>query len=546
MTQNDLFLSSFTVRETLQFIAKLRLPETFSESEKMEIVSDVISAMNLDGCADTRVGGMFPAHRGISGGEKRRLSIAAEILTNPSLLFLDEPTSGLDSRTSYLVISLLKELAKTGKSIVTAIHQPSSKTFELFDKLLLLADGHVIFFGEAANAIEYLERHAYPCPRFYNPADYFLDMLVEACDDQGRPIKFHLIEIYKKFHPTNDTIQKKRSSNGFLSAKKSDLIDENAANAIFLKQSSDDTLLDNRSSTHLEDISLTDSDQSIPKYPCGWYTQMCLLTIRSSKIKKERRFSFLPMFQSMTMIFICSLIWFQMSYSEDSIIDRAGLLYFSILYIYVEPMFSVILGFSADRPIHEKERIAGTYHLSAYYVSRILTESPYNFLFASLYWIPVYWMAGMNTDVGRFFISWAIILMTSSIGLATGLLFSCYFLDLASASTYSMTYYAFELLVSGFYSRNIPVWFSWIHYLSAPYYLFHLAVINEFDDPSVFFTNGTKHIFESYPVPGKIAMEQIGVSPNELWIDLLGSFSFLAGFFALGYFSLRFLNRPST
>jgi ABC-type multidrug transport system ATPase subunit len=108
--------------------------------------------MGLQDCADRMVGNWHL--RGISGGEKKRLSIAIEILTRPHLLFLDEPTSGLDSASAFFVIQTLRNIARDGRTIISSIHQPSSEVFALFDDLFLLSGGETVYFGDAKMAIE--------------------------------------------------------------------------------------------------------------------------------------------------------------------------------------------------------------------------------------------------------------------------------------------------------------------------------------------------------------------------------------------------------
>lgn len=113
-------------------------------------MKSTIVEMGLQDCQNTYIGNWHL--RGLSGGEKRRLSIGLEILTRPRLLFLDEPTSGLDSAAAFFVVTTLKQLARDGRTVIASIHQPSSETFEIFDNLCLLSNGHQIYFGEAASA----------------------------------------------------------------------------------------------------------------------------------------------------------------------------------------------------------------------------------------------------------------------------------------------------------------------------------------------------------------------------------------------------------
>ena len=112
--------------------------------------------------------------KGLSGGERKRTSIGVELITDPSIIFLDEPTSGLDSFTAKRIVKMLVGLAEKGKAVISTIHQPSSDTFKEFDRLLLLAEGNIIYQGKASEAFNYFKSIDFVIPRFSNPADYFL------------------------------------------------------------------------------------------------------------------------------------------------------------------------------------------------------------------------------------------------------------------------------------------------------------------------------------------------------------------------------------
>lgn len=152
MTQEDVLLGTLTVRETLTYSAHLRLPNSLSKPEITSHVEATIMEMGLQDCADRTIGNWHL--RGISGGEKKRLSIALEILTRPRLLFLDEPTSGLDSASAFFVIQTLRNIARDGRTVISSIHQPSSEVFALFDDLCLLSSGETVYFGDAKMAVE--------------------------------------------------------------------------------------------------------------------------------------------------------------------------------------------------------------------------------------------------------------------------------------------------------------------------------------------------------------------------------------------------------
>ncbi|KAL3324649.1 hypothetical protein AABB24_038659 [Solanum stoloniferum] len=183
VTQEDILMGTLTVRETIQYSAQLRLPSNMSKDEVNEIVNNVIIEMGLEDCAQNLIGNWHL--RGISGGEKKRLSIALEIITQPQLLFLDEPTSGLDSASAYFVVQVLKNIAcgENGRTIICSIHQPSSEVFALFDDLFLLSSGETIYFGEAKLAVEFFGASGFACPTRRNPADHFLRCINSDFDD---------------------------------------------------------------------------------------------------------------------------------------------------------------------------------------------------------------------------------------------------------------------------------------------------------------------------------------------------------------------------
>ncbi|KAL3529931.1 hypothetical protein ACH5RR_009253 [Cinchona calisaya] len=172
VTQQDVFLGTLTIRETIKYSAQLRLPTNITKEEANYIIENTIMEMGLHDCADNLIGNWHL--RGISGGEKKRLSIALEILTQPHLLFLDEPTSGLDSASAFFVTQVLKNVACDGKTVIASIHQPSSEVFALFDDLFLLSGGETIYFGEAKNAVKFFADSGFRCPSRRNPSDHFL------------------------------------------------------------------------------------------------------------------------------------------------------------------------------------------------------------------------------------------------------------------------------------------------------------------------------------------------------------------------------------
>ncbi|CAH9085742.1 unnamed protein product [Cuscuta epithymum] len=175
VSQDDVLYPHLTVKETLTYAALLRLPKKLSKAEKTEQAELVIRELGLTRCRNSMIGGAL--FRGISGGERKRVSIGQEMLVNPSLLLLDEPTSGLDSTTAQRIVATLRWLARGGRTVVTTIHQPSSRLFRMFDKVLVLSDGCPIYSGRGSSVMEYFGAMGFvPAFSFMNPADFLLDL----------------------------------------------------------------------------------------------------------------------------------------------------------------------------------------------------------------------------------------------------------------------------------------------------------------------------------------------------------------------------------
>lgn len=173
---DDALLPSLTVRETLRFSARLRLPSFMSTEQKNERAEDVLLKLGLKDCADNLIGSDMI--KGISGGEKRRVSIAVQILTDPRVLLLDEPTSGLDAFTASSIMEVLQGLAQEGRTLILTIHQSRSDLFKQFGSVLLLArGGSPVYAGKADEMLPYFNALGHPCPTTTNPADFALDLI---------------------------------------------------------------------------------------------------------------------------------------------------------------------------------------------------------------------------------------------------------------------------------------------------------------------------------------------------------------------------------
>lgn len=203
-----------------QFQAMLRLDRHLPYKEKLQKVDQVIAELSLTKCQNTIIG-VTGRIKGLSGGERKRLSFASEAITDPSLLLCDEPTSGLDSFMAHNVLQVLKNLAQKDKTIIVTIHQPSSEIFCMFDKLLLMANGRVAFLGTPTEANEFFTSLEAPCPINYNPADFYVERLAVVPGNEEESLEtirkicdaFSVSEYQKRI---NDDVNSIRSNSNIL------------------------------------------------------------------------------------------------------------------------------------------------------------------------------------------------------------------------------------------------------------------------------------------------------------------------------------------
>nr|GMC61672.1 ABC transporter G family member 6-like [Ipomoea batatas] len=180
--QDDLLYPMLTVEETLMFAAEFRLPRTLSKAKKKMRVQALIDQLGLRNAAKTVIGD--EGHRGVSGGERRRVSIGIDIIHDPIILFLDEPTSGLDSTSAFMVVKVLQRIAQSGSIVIMSIHQPSYRIVGLLDRVLFLSRGQTVYSGSPSNLPHFFSDFGHPIPDSENKTEFALDLIREL---EGSP-----------------------------------------------------------------------------------------------------------------------------------------------------------------------------------------------------------------------------------------------------------------------------------------------------------------------------------------------------------------------
>jgi len=492
--QDDIFFLSLSVRESLTYTARLRLALP-TERAKIEKVSEVITLMGLDKCADTPI--ML-----LSGGERKRTNIATELLTSPALLLLDEPTSGLDATTAAGVIASLRKLADTGKTVVSSIHQPSSKIFLSFDRVLLLADGHTVYYGRPSGCVEYFHEQGFDLPSNYNPADFIMDT-INTPGSEGVENKQRMIEAWaskeevkkertvEEFQGTTSARRLAKLSSRVVSspgmlARFSSLVGRDSRVMSDEGRDDDDGPVDDSDDEEGDDEGekgLARFEDMGPKWPTSWTYQFIVLSQRSFRLARAEVLSVLNFIQCFFLSVIVGLLWLRMDTDESGTPDRVSYVFFSMIFWPFNALFRALLTFPTAAHVVAKEREAGSYRLSAYFMAQTLAELPIQFVFPLIYMCISFWMSGVSNDAGVFFGMTGLLLLVTvasqSIGLCIGTNILIYPRAMVVATLWMLT----SMLLGGFWIQELPTWLAWAEWISFIRYSYNAMVGLVFRDP---------------------------------------------------------------
>lgn len=465
--QEDVLMSTMTPREIIRMSAQLRLPESMSKDDKESRVKDILILMNMIEAADTVIGSALV--HGISGGEKKRTCIATEMITNPSILFLDEPTSGLDTYTAYRVINSLSGLAKQNRSIICTIHQPPSEIFYLFDDLILISDGELVYHGSVSQSVSYFSSLGFSCPMYTNPADYFFMKVLRDSDDvtqySGQAAALNsLVESHHSISTAEERLSKLR-----LKWKESK---ENKA----LRES-----IDQQCSNPTGIIVLS------TKTKTSINTQLNVLCNRAwTNMIRNETFLRIRLFQSIIFGLMMGAVFFDINGRgiDAQVQDRLGVLYFMITNTFMTSMMATLHVFSEEKVIFKREYTARYYSLFPYYFSKVLVELPF-YIFYPFFTITIcYFMTGLQRTFSNFLICCAINILNANVAMGFGLVAAAAFPNIGIAMGIMPMIFIPLMIFAGLLVnlKYVTPVLSWMQWISPMKYGFSALCINEFRD----------------------------------------------------------------
>lgn len=579
--QDDYLLPTLTVYETVLNSALLRLPRILPFETKRARVYKVLEELRIFDIKDKIIGNEF--ERGISGGEKRRVSIACELVTSPLILFLDEPTSGLDANNASNVIDCLVKLARNYKrTLVLSIHQPRSNIFQMFDKLVLLSNGEMVYSGEAIRVNEFLRNNGYQCPAEYNIADYLIDITFET-QLQSRK-RARATSSRSGMQVTPEVLQNSTSSfdankNGIHSAWEDrsgsvssvtqrewehlaghrdeirTLLRDSVSPEYETIGSMNTKLLHNRFKDgpyyaqlihDIETVISNNGGTSHMELPssmssASFAQQLSILCSRTFKnIYRNPKLLLANYLLTLSLGGFLGTLYYDVSNDISGFQNRLGLFFFIMTYFGFVTLTG-LSSFAVERIIFIKERSNNYYSPLAYYLSKILSDVlPLRVIPPVILGLTVYPLVGLNMNNHGFFkFIGILVLFNLSISLeilSIGIIFE----DLSNSIIFSVLVLLGSLLFSGLFinTREITsVAFKYFKNLSLFYYAYESLLINEVKSLML----REKKYGLNIEVPGATILSTFGFSVQHLGLDIkiLGIFSTV--FLIVGYVALKII-----
>ncbi|XP_062087563.1 ABC transporter G family member 36-like [Humulus lupulus] len=450
--QNDIHSPQVTVKESLIYSAFLRLPKEVSKEEKMIFVDEVMELVELETLKDAIVG--LPGITGLSTEQRKRLTIAVELVANPSIIFMDEPTSGLDARAAAIVMRAVRNTVDTGRTVVCTIHQPSIDIFEAFDELLLMKrGGQVIYSGplgrNSHKIIEYFEEipGVQKITPKYNPATWMLEVSSIAAEVR---LKMDFAEHYKNsaLHQRNKSLVKELS-----------MPPPGAKDLYFATEYSQSSYGQFKSCLWKQWWTYWRSpDYNLVRY---FFTLACALMLGTIfwKVGTKRG-------------------------SSTDLMMVIGAMYASVTFLGINNCSTVQPIVAIERTVFYRERAAGMYSALPYALAQMLTEIPYVLVQTSYYTVIVYAMVSFEWTAVKFF--WFFFVNFFSF-----LYFTYYGMMTVSitpnhqvAAIFAAAFYALFNLFSGFFipRPKIPKWWVWYYWICPVAWTVYGLIVSQYGD----------------------------------------------------------------
>lgn len=521
--QDDRLLPHLTVRETLVFVAKLRLPTHFTQAQREQRVDDVIAELRLRQCAHTRVGNDYV--RGVSGGERRRVSIAVQLLWNPGILILDEPTSGLDSFTAHNLVITLSRLARGNRLVLLSVHQPRSDIFQLFDLVVLLSSGSAVYCGAARDMVPYFTALGYPCPRYCNPSDFYVDLISidrRSLDREAECLQRATVlaeNFMEKVRDSEDHMWKPAGTDMPTIESPQQPSTEKKEEAITVSKQRD------RLPGRLQQFTIL-----IRRHMHNDFRDLVTLLVHG--------------FEALLMSLLVGFLYYGAGEERLSIQDTVALLYMIGALTPFAVVLDVIAKCHTERAMLYHELEDGMYSVTSYFFAKVLGELPEHCVFTLVYSLPIYWLAGLNEAPERFLLNFLLVWLMVYCSRAMALFVAAALPTLQTSAFMGNSLFTVFYLTGGFVISLENMWLvaSWISHISFMRWGFEGLLQVQFRG-NMYPIIVSNHTIQ---VDGIYMVRAMNMDQYPLYACYLVLLAVCLAFMAFYYLSLKFIKQKSS
>ncbi|KAH8403022.1 hypothetical protein KR222_003164, partial [Zaprionus bogoriensis] len=518
--QDDHFYSFFTVEETMLLAATLKISnKCVNMKEKRILIDHLLNTLKLTAAKQTRCSKL-------SGGQKKRLSIALELIDNPAVLFLDEPTTGLDSSSSFDTIQLLRSLANEGRTIVCTIHQPSTNIYNLFNQIYVLSSGQCTYQGTPQNTVRFLQTIGLECPAYHNPADFLLECVNGDFEDHTAA----LTECAKD--------SRWRYDQQLMESEEAEPSSEAQVAKFNESQTQGQKQIEWRTEMLLE----VESTKEMVKhtYPPPEWVRLWLLIGRCHlQFFRDWTLTYLKLGMHVLSAIMIGLFFGDSGVNATKQISNVGMIMIHCVYLWYTTIMPGILRYPLEIEIIKKETFNNWYKLRTYYIATMITSTPVHIIFSTVYITIGYLMTDQPVEMDRFvkYLLTAVVVTICADGLG---IFLGTILNPVNGTFVGAVSTCFMLMFSGFLIllTHIPASMRFVAALSPLRYALENMVVSLYGDqreklmcpPTEFYC----HFKNAVTVLHQFGMEQGDFGYNILMIVL-----HITIFKVLGYFTLK-------
>lgn len=487
--QDDLLLSNLTVEETIYFAARLKTPSSVSDDDVKILVEETMRELGLLHLRNSLIGSATSSSSSsssnaprISGGERKRTSVAVELVVRPPLLLCDEPTSGLDATTALSLMKTLRDLASLGHSIVVVIHQPRTDIFHMLNRLLLLSKGQVVYDGQTSRVRSYLEGipSVTPLPPETGIADWIMDTIIED-EQQQHQHQQQQPPSLRNENSSNDDKEEDCINHTICGSERLSLA-EYWTKRLALRDDDDERKASHNSHSSNNDITQMEKSHTTTKYEASFGRELTMLTNRISKQQRGDRLTIASLLLTLMYLAFTGFLYWRLPDDTSNIYERNSLLFFLLIAQGMGIVTTSISIFHRERALLRRERAKKLYRVLPFFLAKVASDSTNNIFLPLVYGIITYWTSGLKQSIGSFLRFSLGYYLSLSCAQSMGFFLSILVPDMALAMLLAPPITLFMFISAGFYIpfHSMNVVMKWISYGSFARYGYSALLINEY------------------------------------------------------------------